>query len=283
MKFLRRVLGWIGALGKKAGWIGEAQVILGNDVSLHTEPIQVESPELCLNPTLIDKALTVPDLFAYPEIAVEAAIGKAVRLGMDDPLDLLKRMLEVSGGEFNSRWELVARAGMFQYRMGEFTKRIYHMGTEALDQNIPVNTISYRVCIERSLEELADELQQINGLLDGMGEVAEPGDTGYRGSRLRPIFMDEHMSPELLEAMRLAELKAQAMRLAELRAQVGPRNLRLIEEHFGSANSLKRVIRIEEPLNFGRPVGSDADLTEDERKKLKEHNKPTEDDDDGSA
>ena len=124
--------------------------------------------DLCLNPTLIDQVLRPEDIIAYPEMAVAAAISKGIQQGRQDPFCLLKEMLQNIGVEFNPRWDLIARAGMFQYRMGEFTKRIGNMKTEALDKNIPVNTISYRVCIERTLEELHDELMQINGLLDGM-------------------------------------------------------------------------------------------------------------------
>lgn len=184
--------------------------------------------QLCLNHLLLDHVLRPTDLFIYPEMAVQAAIGKAIRLNKHDPLDLLKKMLGSTDREFTNRWELVARAGMFQYRMGEFVKRIVRMMEADLDRNIPVNTISYRVCIERTLEELHDELMQINGLLDGMGTVAEPVtedallESFHVLEKGKSYYVGDHIASE----QEIREL----MRLADLKTQVGPRNLRIIEK-----------------------------------------------------
>jgi len=162
----------------------------------------VDFTEFALSPGILGSILTPDDLIAYPERAVEAAISKGISQGGRDPLCLLKELLESLDMEFNPRWEMVARAGMIQYRMGEFTKRIYEIDPHALTQNIPVNTISYRVCIERTLEELHDELMQINGLLDGMGASEE-----------------ETLSPIDHEAT-----------IKELKRQIGPLNVRIVED-----------------------------------------------------
>jgi len=172
MNIFKRSYRWAVAL---VGKIQEVLLIMAEEKS------PLDSQVLRLDPALIDEALTPPDLFAYPEIAIEAAIGKATRLVLD-PLSVLKDMLESVDMEFTERWELIARAGMFQHRMGEFTKRVYHLGTESLSENIPANSVSYRECIERTLAELEDELDQITGLLDGIGRQV-PGCGHYYGRK----------------------------------------------------------------------------------------------------
>jgi len=115
------------------------------------------------------------DLLSQPEIAVELAIRKAVDRNMQ-PYVLAKQMLEDMGIVIDARWELIFRSGVAQYNLGNLTKRIYDLSLEDLESNIPINTISYAVCVDRSLDEVLDELNQINGLLHGMSkEVAGCG------------------------------------------------------------------------------------------------------------
>jgi len=123
----------------------------------------------------IDTLLKPRDLLSHPQIAVELAIRKAVEQNMQ-PYRLAKQMLEEMGIELDARWELIFESGVAQYNLGNLTKRIYDLSLNDLEGNIPINTISYAVCVDRSLDEILDELKQINGLLDGMSkEVAGCG------------------------------------------------------------------------------------------------------------
>ena len=123
----------------------------------------------------IDTLLKPRDLLSHPQIAVELAIRKAVEQNMQ-PYRLAKQMLEEMGIELDARWELIFESGVAQYNLGNLTKRIYDLSLNDLEGNIPINTISYAVCVDRSLDEILDELKQINGLLDRMSkEVAGCG------------------------------------------------------------------------------------------------------------
>ena len=128
---------------------------------------------------MIDFLLKPGDLLKHPQIAVELAIRKAVEQNMQ-PYQLAKQMLEDMGIVMDARWELIFESGVAQYNLGNLTKRIYDLSLKDLEGNIPINTISYAVCVDRSLDEILDELKQINGLLDGMSKE-EAGCGHYEG------------------------------------------------------------------------------------------------------
>lgn len=105
------------------------------------------------------------DVLYRPEIALSISVGAALEMGKD-PFEYVVDILKVMDVVFTPKWRLMVKVAIVQYRMGLFINVLDHMQDADLEMSVRNTGVTYATCIERSIEELEDELKQINGLLE---------------------------------------------------------------------------------------------------------------------
>jgi hypothetical protein len=122
------------------------------------------------------------DVLSRPDFALSILVGAAFEM-RKDPFDYVVNILKVLDIVFTPKWRLMVKVAIVQYRMGLFINVLKDMQDADLEMPVRNTGVTYATCIERTTEELEDELKQINGLLEEAKVMVVKGEIDSSGKK----------------------------------------------------------------------------------------------------